>query len=513
MADKSASNRRIAKNTIFLYARMLFLMLVYFYTSRVVLRGLGVEDYGIYNLVGGFVALFSLVSAALTGACSRFLNYEMGTGNKDKLAVVFSTSVLIQVMLAVAVAVLAETVGLWYVNHKMVCPEERLAAANWCFQFSLLTFCMNLVTVPYNASVVAHEKMEVFSYVSIYQGIATLAVAAVLSAVSFDKLIYYAGMLCLIQISVQFIYQMYCRKRFAECQRLQSFDRTVMKQMLLYSLWHFAGNGAVVLKTYGVDVVMNLFFGPVVNAAKGITNQVEAAVQQFVGSFMMAMNPQITQSYANGNSEYMLSLVDKGARFSFYLVWLLSMPVIINAHDVLYLWLGQVPDYAADFVRLTLVAVIVGSLSKPLVTAQNATGNVRNYQLVVGGVVLLNLPLSYVALKMGADAKAVMLVALTLEVVALFVRVFMISYTVKAFRPVTFVRNVILNCVCVLTISAIVPCLMTIWLPATKLSFFLNVFVCFFCSVASVFYVGCDKKERILILSKVQGVILKISRR
>jgi O-antigen/teichoic acid export membrane protein len=492
---------------------MLFLMLVYFYTSRVVLRGLGVEDYGIYNLVGGFVALFSLVSAALTGACSRFLNFEMGMGNKDKLSAVFSTSVLIQLILVLFVVVLAETAGLWYVNHKMVYPEERLVAANWCFQFSVLTFCMNLVTVPYNASVVAHEKMEIFSYVSIYQGIATLVIATVLGAVSFDKLIFYAGMLCLIQISVQFIYQIYCRKHFVECRRLQSFDKTIMMQMLSYSLWHFAGNGAVVLKTYGVDVVINLFFGPTVNAAKGITNQVEAAVQQFVGSFMMAMNPQITQSYAEGNSDYMLSLVNKGARFSFYLVLLLSLPIIINTHEVLNLWLGQVPVFAADFVRLTLVTVIVGTLSKPLVTAQNATGNVRNYQLVVGGIVLLNLPLSYLALKMGADAKMVMLVALALEIVALFVRVFMISFTVKAFRPVLFVSKVILNCMYVLALSAIVPYLMTIWLPQTNSTFILNVIICFLCTVASAFYVGCNKEERFYILSKAKAVRHKVLRR
>lgn len=509
IAERSAKNRRIAKNTIFLYMRMLFLMLVYFYTSRVVLHGLGVEDYGIYNLVGGFVALFALVSAALTGASSRFLNYEMGSGNPSRLAAAFSTSVQIQCRLALAVCVLAETLGLWYVNHMMVFPAERLTAVNWCFQFSVVTFCMNLVSVPYSAAVVAHEKMGVFSYVGIYQGVATLVVALLLSVVSSDRLIIYASMLCAIQLSVQLVYQYYCRKHFAECRRIQKLDRQLLRQMTTYSLWHLVGNGAVVLKTYGVDVVLNLFFGPAVNAAKGITNQVENAVQQFAGNFMMAMNPQITQSYASGNTDYTLSLMHKGARFAFYLVLLFSVPIIINAREILHLWLGQVPNYAVDFVQYSLAAVVVGSLSKPLITVQNATGRVRNYQLVVGGVLLLNLPLSYIALRAGADATSVMMIALAIEIVAFLFRLFMLPLTVEVFRPMEFIREVVTNCVCVLAVSIVVPAIMKIWLPHSLSFFVLNVLACFVCTSVSICFVGCAKTERAVIFSKLQHVITK----
>lgn len=510
MLDRSAANKRIAINTAFLYVRMLFLMFVNLYASRVVLKGLGVDDYGIYMVVGGFVALFSLVSAALTGACSRFLNFEMGKGNLDRLRNVFSTAVIIQCVLALIVLLLAETVGLWYVNNVMVYDAARRSAVGWCFQFSVFTFCMNLVSVPFSAAVVAHERMKVFAYVSIYQGIAILMVALLLSSVGMDKLIFYAGMLCIIQSSVQLAYQMYCRRYFEECRVNWSFDKPLLRRMLSYSLWHLIGNGAVVLKTYGVDVVLNIFFGTGMNAAKGISNQVDTHVNQFVGNFMMAMNPQITQSYAGGNLDYMFSLVNRGARFSFYLMLMLSLPIIINAHEVLDLWLVEVPDYAVIFVQLTLVVGIVSSLSRPLMTAQNATGNVRNYQVVVGGIVLLNLPLCFIALKLGADASVVVVIALVIELLALFVRVFMIPLTIKEFNAFAFVRNVILKCVFVSVVSCIVPCIMAVCLEESAMMFLLNVMVCFLCTSLTVFYVGCERSERTFLLNKASQIVHKV---
>ena len=513
MSDRSASNKRIAKNTMFLYVRMLFLMFVHLYTSRVVLKGLGVDDYGIYTIVGGFVTMFALVSAALTGACQRFLNFEMGKGDLDRLRIVFSTAVIIQCVLALIVVVLAETVGLWYVNNVMVYDVARQTAVNWCFQFSVFTFCMKLVSVPFSASVIAHERMKVFSYVSIYEGLAILVVAELLQSVGFDKLIFYACMLCLIQSSVQLAYQVYCRRSFEECRMNWTFDKQLLRRMLTYSLWHLIGNGAVVLKTNGVDVVLNLFFGPRVNAAKGVANQVESAVNQFAGNFMIAMNPQITQSYANGNLDYMLNLVGRGARFSFFLMLLLSLPIIINAHQVLDLWLDKVPDYAVIFVQLTLIVGIVGSLSRPLVTAQNATGNVRNYQVVVGGIVLLNLPLSFVALKFGADAAVVVVIALAIECVALFARVYMIPFTIKEFRPLAFIRSVLLKCAYVSLVSCIVPCLMALYFPESRLMLFLNVAVCLLCTSLSVFYLGCERSERTFLLTKASELAHKVLRK
>ena len=485
--------RRIAKNTAFLYVRMLFLMFVNLYASRIVLKALGRDDYGIYCVVGGFVALFALISSALTGAVQRFLNYEMARGDGNRLKTVFSTAVIIQCFLVLLVVLLAETVGLWYVNNVMSYDSARRSAVGWCYQFSVFTFCMNLVSVPFNASVVAHERMKVFSYVSVFQGFAVLTTAMLLTSVAFDRLVFYALMLCIIQSLVQLMYQTYCRRNFAECRITWAFDLPLFRRMLSYSMWHLIGNGATVLKTYGVDNILNLFFGTGINAAKGISNQVDTNINQFAGNFMIAMNPQITQSYASGNLGYMFSLVSRGARYSFFLMLTLTLPIIINAPDILHLWLGNVPEYAARFVQLALLTGVVSSLSRPLMTAQNATGRVRNYQATVGGIVLLNLPLSYVALWAGAEPTSVLVVALVVEGVALFARVFMIPYTIREFNAPAFVRDVIFRCVCVAAASSLVPCIMVSCLEGC---FLLNVMACLSSTALSVFYIGCDRTER-----------------
>ena len=510
MEYKQRNNKRIAKNTLLLYFRMLFLMLISLYTSRVVLEALGVTDYGIYNVVGGFVSLFSVVSAALTSATSRFLNFEQGKSNIQRQNIVFSTAVIIQWGLAIIVALFAEIVGVWYVNNIMVLPPNRLVAANWCFQLSIFNFCMNIITVPYNASIIAHEKMKAFAYVSIFQGLSILIISFLVKISPFDKLIFYAIMLCLVQFGVRYTYQIYCRKKFVECTFKRQFDKILLKKMLSYSLWHLVGNGASVLKTHGVNMVLNLFFGPAVNAAKGISNQVDAAVQQFVGSFMMAINPQITKSYASGNIFYMLDLVNKGARFSFFLIFMLSLPIIINANYILKLWLGSVPEYSVIFVQLTLIAIIIGSLSKPLITASNATGNVRNYQLAVGGIQLLNLPISYGLLLLGLKAESVIVLAIILEFIALFVRIFMLPSSIKEFKPLFFIREVCLRSILIAMISTIIPLLLRILLPENFLIFSSNIIVCFSMTTLLIFYFGCNKRERTFLLSKISSFRSKV---
>ena len=502
--DKKAQSKRIAKNTLFLYFRMIFLMLVTLYTSRVILDALGVEDYGIYNVVGGFVSMFALISAALTSACSRFLNYEMGKGNLDRQNVVFSTAVTIQWGLAIVIAVLAELVGVWYVNNVMVLPNDRLFAANWCFQFSVFNFCMNLITVPYKASIVAHEKMKEFAYVSIFQGLANLLVSFLIYYDPFDRLIFYAFMLLLIQFSVRMMYQIYCRNHFEECRFHRVFDKPLFMHMMNYSLWHLVGNGASVLKGHGVNLVLNLFFGPSVNAARGVASQVDAAVGQFAGNFMMAMNPQITQSYAKGDLKYMFTLIEKGSRFSFYLLLVLALPIVINADFILNLWLKQTPEYSVVFVRLSLLAMLITTLSRTLITAQNATGNVRNYQLVVGGVQLFNLPLSYLALSMGMSPASVVIVAIVIEIIALFARVYMIPQTIKEFQPLLFFKHVIFPCFSLFMVASSLPYVIHCYFQQDSImGFLMQVFICFIYTVLLVWYMGCTSGERAMLISKM----------
>lgn len=510
MESNSNKTKRIAKNTLILYFRMLFLMLVSLYTSRVILDALGVDDYGIYNVVGGFVSMFALVSAALTSACTRFLNFEMGKSSIQRQSVVFSTAVTIQWSLAIIVLVLAEAIGVWYVNSVMVLPADRLTAANWCFQFSVFNFCMNLITVPYNASIIAHEKMKAFAYVSIYQGLANLVISFLVFAEPFDRLVFYAALLLFVQFSVRMMYQTYCRKHFEECKYSFAFDKSLFKQMLSYSVWHLIGNGSNVLKTHGINVLINLFFGPAVNAAKGIANQVDNAVSQFSGNFMMALNPQITQSYAKGDINYMMSLVKKGSRYSFYVIFLLSLPIIINAEYILNIWLKKVPDYAVIFVQLTLISMMISSLSRTLITAQNATGNVRNYQLIVGGVLLLNVPLSYIMLSLGYTVEVVVIVAMVVEVLAFMTRMYMLPKTLKDFSTTDYLKNVVLNCITVAIVAVPIPLIIWYSLSRNFFSVLLSVVICIIVCSSSIILVGCSKSERNTILSKVISITKRL---
>ncbi len=512
MSTTSIKSKRIAKNTLLLYFRMLFLMIVSLYTSRVILDALGVIDYGIYNIVGGFVGMFGIVSAALTSACSRFLNFEMGRGDFQRQQIVFSTAVSIQWGLAIIIAIMAEAIGIWYVNNVMVLPPERLVAANWCFQFSVLNFCLGIITVPYNASIIAHEQMSTFAYVSIYEGLAKLAVAFMVYWDAFDHLILYAVLLSFIQLTVCIVYQIYCRHHFKECIYRKYFDKPLLKQMFSYSLWHLIGNGAAILKVHGVSLVLNLVFGPAINAARGIASQVENAINQFANNFMIAMNPQITQSYASRDLKYMFHLVYRGACYSYYMLLMLSLPIIINADYILRLWLKEVPEYTVIFVQLTLISMMISSISKPLMTAQNATGNVRTYQLVIGLINLMNLPLCYIFLKLGYPPESVVIIAIVVEIIAFFARIFLIPQTIQEFRPIEFLSTVGFRCVAVTLPPTIIMFIIHHYTPETFWTFCVNVIICFVLSAITILHVGCTQNERKIVIDRIRRVVFKAYR-
>ena len=389
------------------------MMAVSLYTSRVVLNALGVEDFGIYNVVGGVVAMFTVLSGSLSAAISRFITYELGKGNQENLNKIFSSAITIQLGLAGIIILLAETVGIWFLNVKMNIPEIRMEAANWVFQFSILTFAINLISVPYNASIIAHEKMSAFAYISILEAIGKLAIAYLIVVSPMDKLIFYAILMCIVALIVRFTYGNYCKRHFSECTYHFIWDKQLLKQMFGFAGWNFIGASSAVLRDQGGNVVINLFCGPTVNAARGIAFQVNTAVNQFVTNFMTALNPQITKSYAAGNKEYMMTLIFQGARLSFYMLLLLSLPILINTHYILGLWLKLVPDHAVLFVQLVLIFAMSESISQPLITAMLATGKIRNYQIIVGGLQMMNLPISYLLLRLGFFPEIVIIVAIS----------------------------------------------------------------------------------------------------
>ena len=509
MENTSANNKRIAKNTLLLYVRMLFMMAVSLYTSRVVLNALGVEDFGIYNVVGGVVAMFSMLSGSLSAAITRFITYELGTGNKENLKKIFSSSVTIQIGLAVLIILLAEAIGVWFLNVKMNIPDGRIVAANWVFQFSILTFAINLISVPYNASIIAHERMSAFAYISILEAIGKLTIAFLIVISPMDKLIFYAILMCTVALIVRFTYGAYCKRHFEECTYHFIFNKELLKRMFGFAGWNFIGATSAVLRDQGGNIVINLFCGPAVNAARGIAFQVNTAVYGFVSNFMTALNPQITKSYAAGDRDYMMTLIYQGARLSFYMLLLLSLPVLVNPHYILGLWLKIVPDHAVLFVQLVLIFAMSESISNPLITAMLATGKIRNYQLVVGGLQMMNLPVSYLLLRMGMFPEVVIVVAIAISQCCLAARLVMLRGMI-GLSVRKYVKKVYINVLVVTVIAAIFPFLLSMKLEESFLNFVLLCFVALICTGITIYYIGCDKTERQFVLNKLHTIIDKI---
>ncbi len=509
MTDIAQNNKRIAKNTLLLYMRMLFMMAVSLYTSRVILHTLGVEDFGIYNVVGGVVSMFSVISGSLSAAISRFITYELGKGDKDKLIRIFSSSVTIQIGLGLIIFILAELVGVWFLNAKMNIPDGRMYAANWVFQLSILTFVINLISVPYNAAIIAHEKMSAFAYISILEVIAKLVIVYLLIISPIDKLIFYALLMATVALIIRFVYGYYCKRHFEECTYHFIFDKELLKKMFGFAGWNFIGAASSVLRDQGGNIVINLFCGPAVNAARGIAYQINTAINGFVSNFMMALNPQITKSYASGDKGYMMTLIFQGARLSFYILLLLSLPVIINVHYILTLWLKIVPEHTTQFVQLVLIFAMSESISNPLVTAMLATGKIRNYQIIVGGLQMMNLPISYVLLRLGCIPETVLIVAICISQCCLAARLYMLRGMI-GLSISQYLSNVYFNVLSVSVLSAIIPCAVFYYLNETFINFMLVCVISVICTCIVIYYIGCNNQERQFILSKVKAVRSKL---
>ena len=401
------------------------MMVVSLYTSRVILNALGVEDFGIYNVVGGVVAMFSVISGSLSAAISRFITYELGKGDQSKLNKIFSASVTIQLLLSLIIVVLIESVGVWFLNAKMTIPVERMTAANWVLQFSIITFVINLISVPYNAAIIAHERMSAFAYISILEAVCKLAIAFLIMVSPMDKLIFYAILMCAVSIIVRFTYGHYCKKHFTECTYHFHWDKEILVKMFGFAGWNFIGSVAGILRGQGINILLNLFFSPIVNAAQGIAVQVNNALCNFSNNFLTAINPQIIKSYSQKDLDRAYELVLYASRFAFLLLLVLSSPIICDTEVILKLWLKNVPDYAPVFVRLSLILAICDALSLPLVTLQQATGKLRNYQMVVGVLHMLNFPISLLFLYLNFEPNIVYYIAIALSVISLYARLIM----------------------------------------------------------------------------------------
>lgn len=501
MSDTSSANKRIAKNTLVLYVRMLFTMGISLFTSRVILQTLGVEDYGISSVVGGVISMFTFINAAMVSSTQRYLNFELVRGDANQLRSVFSTSLQIHALIALAIIVLSETVGLWFLNEKLVIPEARMTAAMWVYQCSILSCAVSIMSTPYNAVIVAHEKMSAFAYISILDVSLKLLVVYLLVVLPFDKLIILSILTLLVQLFIRYIYTLYCHRHFPESYFQFRFNKTLFKEMFGFAGWSFWGNLAAILYTQGLNMMLNIFFGPIVNAARGIAVQVQSAVQQFVGGFQTALNPQITKNYASNNLPQMHSLMFRSARFSFLLLFFLSLPVLMETNFILTLWLKTVPDDAVIFTQIMICISLIYTTANPCIIANQATGKVKIYQMVVGGILLLILPISYVVLKLGAPAYSVFIVHFCIESLAQFSRMYMLRNLIHL--PLwQYMKNIYIPIVSTVAIAIILPLVVRMQVSEGWLRFLAVGFTCVLSVGASSYFIGFTKQERVFFLDK-----------
>lgn len=503
--NPQSNNKRIAKNTLLLYFRMFLMMGISLYTSRVILQTLGVEDYGIYNVVGGLVSMFGLINGSMSSASQRYITFTLGKGDKSELNKVFSTCIQIHLIIGVLTVLLIETIGVWFLYNKMQIPVDRMDAAFWVLHFSTITFFFSILNVPFHADIIAHEKMSAFAYLSIIEAILKLGIVYLLLIIPFDKLIIYALLLVIVQLGVQLSYMLYCWKNFEEAHYTSCSEVKLLKEMTSMAGWSMFGGLSSIAFGQGLSMLLNVFFGPVVNAARGIAQQVQGAIQVFITNFQMALNPQIIKTYAQTDFGAMHTLMERSSRFSFYLMLLLSLPVLFEAPYILQLWLGIVPDNTVIFLRLTIATMLIYTIVNPILTANNATGKVKTYYIVCGCMMISILPISYIALKVGAPAYSVFIVHFCIEALTQIVRLFMVRGRLRlSIRK--YVKNVYLRIISVTIVSVIAPYL--VWLSMSEgVAEFFAVSITSVLSVVLVAFIfGLTSGERSFFISKIKMI-------
>lgn len=488
---------------------MFFIMCITLYTSRVVLNALGIEDYGLYTAVGGFVALFGVISGSLSTAISRFITFELGKGNYIKLKLIFSSSVLIQFLIALLIIVLVETVGVWFLNERMTVPEGQLTAANWVLQFSVITFAVNLISVPYTAVIIAHEKMSAFAYISIFDAVGKLLIAYLISVSPTNRLITYSILLCCLAIITRLIYNIYCQKHFEECKFVLKFDKSITKEIFSFAGWNFIGSCSGLLRDQGINILLNLFCGPAVNAGRGIAMQVSSAINTFTGSFTSALNPQITKQFAKNNYEEWSRLVYRGAKFSCFLLLIPSVPLFFESQTILSLWLSIVPPYTSIFVRLIIVYVFVETISCTLVTLMLATGNIRNYQILVGGCQMLNFPVAYCLLKLEFEPEFTIVGSIVIACICMALRLFMLHRMVRL-NIAAFLSQVLVQIIIVALASTIVPIILIEEMSEGINRVCIVIFTSVIWTASMSFFLGCSSGEQKIIITQINKVKDKI---
>lgn len=503
------TNKTIAKNTIFLYIRSFLMMAIGLFSSRVILQALGVEDFGLYGAIGSIVAMFTMINGVLSAGTSRFLTFELGKGDMERVRKTFSASFTMHACLAMILFVLLETIGLWFVNNKLNIPEGREFAANVVYQLSIVTCMLSLTQVPYGACIIAHEKMSIYAYVGIAEVTFKLALIFALLYIPFaDNLIAYAIIVASWGIGLQIWYRFYCRKRFPESNLMIVREKSIYKGMLSYSLWDFVGQFCATGNGQGLNILLNLFFGVTVNAGRAVAYQIEGAVTQFSSNFMTAVTPQITKSYAQNNIPRFLQLIKYSSRFSFYLLFLISLPIFVEAEYILSVWLVKVPETASYFLRFIMYYTLFRVPTVSVVKGVHATGNIK-YLNLTSGLYSATTFLSaiYICYRLGAPFWACFIVQ--------GFNGFLLTYfELKSLKRNTqfniseFIKEVYLIPWCIVIAVCIIPLLITTWMTPGFVRLCLNTLISIFSIIFGVYNFGLTSSERLFVKSVIKTKIL-----
>lgn len=429
--NREVRNKTIFKNTLYLYLRMIITMLVSFYTSRVLLDVLGENDYGLYNVVGGVVVIIAFINKAMSTSSLRYITFEIGKKDFKRLKIVLNSSLHVHGIISLIILVIGETIGLWFFYNVLNISPERYYAAFWVYQFSLLSTVISILNVPYLTLIIANEKLNFYSLVSIIEVLLKLIFVFVIANTAIDKLVLFSFLMFFSTLIVFFIYKIYCNRQYKESKFLFQINKPTIISMLKFASWNLFGNLASVTYTQGLNVILNIFYGTAINAARGIAVQVQSAVAQFVGNFQTSLNPQITKSFAKKDLNDMYYLLFKSSKYSFLLLFIIVVPIIFRTEQLLSIWLKTIPDNTIVFVRIILIITLIDTLANPIMTSVAATGKVKYYQIIVGSVLLLILPFSFLSLKMGYRPESVFYIHLFFSVIAQCIRLFFINKLIK----------------------------------------------------------------------------------
>lgn len=511
LSNSMANNKRIAKNAFMLYSRMLLTLGISLYTSRLVLNALGQLDFGIYNIVGGIVAMFGFLNSSMTASTQRFITFELGKNDKTAVQKVFSLSIQTHIIISILFLLLSETLGLWFILNKLVIPPEKLEATTWVYQCAVISAVVLIMSVPYNALIIAHEKMSAFAYISIVDVLLKFGIAFFLSYSPYDYLKVYAFLLLVAQCLIRIIYGLYCKKYFEESVYIHIKDKNSLKKLFTFAGWSMIGNLAGVTFIQGVNILLNLFFGPVVNAARGVSSQVVGALNQFAINFQMAINPQITKSYATGDLEYLRKLIYSSSRYTGYLLLFLCLPICLEIEFILQIWLGNnVPNYSGSFIILSIVCTTLDSMSNSIMVASNATGDIKKFISVVSTCLLSIIPIGYLTLFLGGDPNSIMITSIIVAFLAFILRIIIIRPKIKL-EVIDFTIKTLGNVFVVSILSLIIPLTLKYMIQHSQfiagfiiLSGFISTLVC-------IYFFGLNKEERIFVNKHISTHILKKS--